>query len=65
MYEFNKKKENNHNSLYTNSMLFSPLVEVFRNEKTCELLEHPYVVGVISAPAPNAGVARKKGVPEK
>lgn len=49
MYKYN----NTHvNSVESDYMLLSPNVCVFRNAK-CELLEKPFVAGVITLPAPN------------
>lgn len=40
---------------YTNNILYSPNVPFFRDEKY-ELLEEPYTLSVISAPAPNVSL---------
>jgi uncharacterized protein (TIGR02452 family) len=41
-------------ALYTNQMILSPGVPVFRNDEG-ELLSEPYMVGMLTAPAVNAG----------
>lgn len=46
--------------LYTDHMLYSPDVPFFRDEDM-SLLERPFVVSIITAPAPNAGEARRRG----
>ncbi|MFL5357551.1 TIGR02452 family protein [Archangium sp.] len=45
--------------LYTDHLIYSPEVPFFRNEQL-ELLEHPFHVSIITAPAPNAGQALRK-----
>jgi uncharacterized protein (TIGR02452 family) len=45
--------------LYTDHLIYSPGVPFFRNEQL-ELLERPFHVSVITAPAPNAGAALQK-----
>lgn len=42
--------------LYTDWMIHSPAVPVFRNDDTGALLEEPYLCAFLTAPAPNAGV---------
>ncbi|MCW3465499.1 TIGR02452 family protein [Chitinophaga nivalis] len=54
MYQINRQY---HSCLYTDHMIYSPLVPVFRNDQD-ELLEEPYQVSVITAPAVNAGVVK-------
>ena len=44
-------------TLYRDAMIFSPEVPVFRDEDGV-LLDTPYVAGIITAPAPNAGALR-------
>ncbi|MGN7823796.1 TIGR02452 family protein [Chitinophaga sp. 22536] len=51
MYQINR---NNGSCLYTDHMIYSPLVPVFRNDAG-QLLEDYYTVSVITAPAVNAG----------
>jgi len=56
------KKYTNYN-LYTDGMIFSPAVPVFRDDvNNYQLLPEPYAAGIITAPAPNAGPAKSKGV---
>lgn len=45
------------NPLYSHRMIYSPRVTIFKDDNG-ELLSVPYHVGVVTAPAPNAGVAR-------
>lgn len=40
--------------LYTDHMIYSPRVPFFRDERL-DLLDRPFLVGVVTAPAPNAG----------
>ena len=42
-------------ALYTSSAIYSPAVPVFRDDNG-QLLDQPYTVAFITAPAPNAGV---------
>ena len=49
MYEFNRENPIN---TYSDYMLFSPYVVVFRDAEK-GLLEKPFVVSVVSVPAPN------------
>ncbi|QSQ23361.1 TIGR02452 family protein [Pyxidicoccus parkwayensis] len=44
--------------LYTDHVIYSPQVPFFRDERL-DLLEQPFTVSVITAPAPNAGAARR------
>lgn len=55
MYEYNRGLQT---SLYSDHMIYSPGVPVFRDDDG-QLLERPYKVSFISAPAVNAGAARK------
>lgn len=41
-------------TLYTDHIIFSPKVPFFRDEHL-NLLDHPFCVGVVTSPAPNAG----------
>lgn len=59
MYEFNNY--NNNRGLYSDYMIFSPNVPVFRNSED-ELLPEPYLISFLTAPAVNAGSALKKGI---
>ncbi len=45
-------------SLYTQHMIYSPRVPVFRDDED-QLLDRPYVTSIITAPAVNAGAVRK------
>jgi uncharacterized protein (TIGR02452 family) len=45
-------------SLYTNHMIYSPSVPVFRNDDDV-LLPEPYTVSVVTSPAVNAGAVRQ------
>lgn len=57
MYDTNRRGKS---CLYTHYMVYSPRVPVFRNEETNQLLNEPYQVSIISAPAVNAGEVRRK-----
>lgn len=46
--------------LYTDNIIYSPDVPFFRDEKLA-LLDKPFLVSIITAPAPNAGEAARKG----
>ncbi len=54
-YEINRKSKN---ALYTHHIIYSPQVTVIRSEEGV-LLEQPYRVSMITAPAVNAGALRK------
>ncbi|KAA3653984.1 MAG: TIGR02452 family protein [Chloroflexi bacterium] len=55
MYEYNR----HHKSLlYSDYMIYSPDVPVFRDDEG-RLLERPYPLSIITAPAVNAGAVRK------
>ena len=54
MYDINRS---HHTCLYTDNMIYSPLVPVFRDDHDA-LLDQPYCVSVITAPAANAGAIR-------
>ncbi|MCE9578776.1 MAG: TIGR02452 family protein [Deltaproteobacteria bacterium] len=45
--------------LYTDHVIYSPAVPFFRDDRL-DLLEHPYLCAVITAPAPNAGEALRR-----
>lgn len=71
MYNFNDKIKRGDptapHTIYSDTMLYSPDVVVFRDEHDGHLLDNPYPITVISAPAPNAGATytnfgRKAGV---
>ena len=55
MYEFNRENPIN---AYSDYMLFSPYVVVFRDAEK-GLLEKPFVVSVVSVPAPNRSAGAK------
>ncbi|MBN9689977.1 MAG: TIGR02452 family protein [Verrucomicrobia bacterium] len=55
LYEYNRGL---HSSMYSDHMIYSPGVPVFRDDGG-QLLERPYKVSFISAPAVNAGAVRK------
>lgn len=54
MYDINRA---NHTCLYTDNMIYSPLVPVFRDDHDA-LLDQPYCISVITAPAVNTGAIR-------
>lgn len=56
MYQQNRS---NRSLLYSDHMIYSPRVPVFRNDRN-ELLEEPVEVSFITAPAVNAGAVRAK-----
>jgi uncharacterized protein (TIGR02452 family) len=49
--------------LYTDHVIYSPDVPFFRDD-TLALLEEPFLLSIITAPAPNAGEAAKRGPEE-
>ena len=51
-YELNRKQTS---LLYTDYAIFSPEVPFFKTHGTGEFLKDPFVVSVITAPAPNSG----------
>lgn len=57
MYRYNRE---NYNTLYSDYMLYSPYVKVFRDSKSYEFLENPKTVSVITAPAVNRNIADLK-----
>jgi len=57
MYEANR---NYKSALYTNYMIYSPRVPVFRDDAG-SLLKEPYFMDIITAPAVNAGVVHLVG----
>ena len=65
MYELNEKEAKNTKYLYTDAMIYSPAVPIFRDGPTNALLLEPYAAGILTVPAPNAGPARKAGATEK
>ncbi len=56
MYEINRGTES---CLYTDHMIYSPEVPVFRNDED-NLLDNPYMVSFITSPAVNAGVVKQR-----
>ncbi|SEW50982.1 TIGR02452 family protein [Chitinophaga arvensicola] len=54
MYDFNRQHSN---LLYTDQMIFSPRVPVFRDDHD-HLLDIPYYVSILTSPAVNAGALR-------
>lgn len=56
MYTYNRNLKT---CLYSDYMVYSPRVPVFRNDD-CALLESPYLVSILTAPAVNAGVVRER-----
>jgi len=51
-YELHKKQ--GPKLLYTHTMIYSPGVPVFRDDRTTKFLDEPYQVDIITAAAPNA-----------
>jgi len=51
-YELHKKQ--GPKLLYTHTMIYSPDVPVFRDDRTTKFLDEPYQVDIITAAAPNA-----------
>jgi len=51
-YELHKKQGSR--LLYTHTMIYSPDVPVFRDDRTTKFLDEPYQVDIITAAAPNA-----------
>lgn len=56
MYEYNKKIKT---CLYSDYMIFSPDVPVIKDDLG-NLLDEPYLVSFITAPAVNAGVVMQR-----
>lgn len=54
-YEFHRKQKN---LLYSDHMIYSPDVPVFRNDEG-DLLDRPYALSFITSPAPNRGAIAK------
>ncbi len=61
MYNTNR---NFGSSLYTDNMIYSPLVPVFRDDND-ELSTEPLLVSILTVPAVNAGAVRQKGKQEE
>lgn len=49
--------------LYTDKMILSPRVTVFRDDDG-NLTREPFDIAVLTSPAPNAGAARERSIPE-
>lgn len=60
MYEFNRRLKS---CFYSDYMIYSPKVVVFRNDDG-SLLTKPYLVSILTSPAVNAGVVKQRE-PEK
>lgn len=61
MYGINERSRDN-TCIYTSHMIYSPAVPVIRDsENQTELLDEWVSASFITAPAPNAGVARRRG----
>lgn len=56
MYEFNRRGKS---CLYSDWMIYSPKVPVFRNDDG-SLIQKPYLVSFMTSPAVNAGVVKQK-----
>lgn len=56
MYEFNRRETS---CLYSDWMIYSPKVPVFRNDDG-SLIQTPYLVSFMTSPAVNAGVVKQK-----
>jgi uncharacterized protein (TIGR02452 family) len=56
MYEYNRR---GHSCLYSDWMIYSPRVPVFRNDDG-SLIQKPYLVSFLTSPAVNAGVVKQK-----
>jgi len=57
--KFYEDNERERTCVYTDHMIMSPAVPVFKNDGGCPL-DEPYAVGMLTAPAPNMGVAAKR-----
>jgi uncharacterized protein (TIGR02452 family) len=55
-YEFNRR---GHSCFYSDWMIYSPKVPVFRNDDG-SLVEKPYLATILTSPAVNAGVIKQK-----
>lgn len=56
MYDYNRK---NKTGFYSDYMIFSPKVPVFRHDNGY-LLDKPYLLSIITSPAVNAGIVRER-----
>lgn len=62
-FEYYTVNRKHNSSLYTDHMILSPDVPVFRDDEG-NLLSEPYLLGILTSPAVNAGAVRKNE-PEK
>jgi uncharacterized protein (TIGR02452 family) len=60
-YEANREERS---FAYTDHVIYSPQVPFFRDERW-GLIEEPWLMSVVTAPAPNAGEARRHGESER
>lgn len=60
-YEANRRQDS---MLYTDHMIVSPRVPFFRDEALA-LLDAPWCASLVTAPAPNAGQARRRGIAQE
>lgn len=51
--------------LYSDDMIYSAGVRVFRRDRDLQLLDAPFAIDVVTAAAPNRGVAMTKGVKDE
>ncbi|GMH44427.1 hypothetical protein BSKO_12379 [Bryopsis sp. KO-2023] len=68
MYAINERNHRGGNTscMYTSHMIYSPKVPVIRDsDNQTEILAEPISASFITAPAPNAGVARRRGADEE
>lgn len=56
MYEYNRHRST---PFYSDYMIYSPLIPVFRNDDG-SLIDKPYLVSFLTSPAVNAGVVKQK-----
>lgn len=56
MYEFNRRGKS---CLYSDYMIYSPRVPVFRNDDG-SLIQKPYLVSFLTSPAVNAGIVKQR-----
>ncbi|GAB3501869.1 poly(ADP-ribose) glycohydrolase catalytic domain-containing protein [Emticicia fontis] len=60
MYEYNRSQST---GLYSDYMIYSPDVLVFRDDNNT-LLEHPYKVSLVTSPAVNVGAIKQNAIAE-
>ncbi len=58
-WDYYEENRAHRSCLYTDHMIYSPRVPVFRNDQD-ELLDAPYLVSFLTAPAVNSGIVRQK-----